>query len=194
MDSILIDPQQLINFSLLPVLSERIRAIMRAQRYTKGVCLLQPGQSDTDLHYIVNGVVRGFNHELDKEKIRDVTLWLASANDLANDVNIFFLNQPSAIYVEALEPTVVVALPKKELNNLFIEHPEMNEIGQKLLQRHTVNTDRRVQILQTRNAHKRIELFNTYYPSLANRIPQKHIASFLNIHPVTLSRIRGERG
>jgi CRP-like cAMP-binding protein len=193
MNSFLSELAQLTVSPLNSAIVDRINAAITTKHHAKGVCLLQSDQTDTEIRYVISGVVRGFHYEQEGEDIRDVTLWLASTNDIATDLGSVFLHKPSAAHIEVLEPTVMVTMSKKELDGLFADLPEMNEIGRKLLQKYVINMDHRLQILQTRDAHKRVELFNTHYGALNNRIPQKHIASFLNIHPVTLSKIRGEK-
>ena len=60
------------------------------------------------------------------------------------------------------------------------------------LQRHAAAKDQRIAGTLTDSAEERYETFLGRYPSIAQRVPQWMLASYLGISPGTLSRIRGK--
>lgn len=116
----LIELGQLTASPLNWAIVDRINAAIATKHHAKGVCLLQPNQTDTELRYVLSGIVRGFHYEQEGKDTRDVTLWLASTHDIATDLGSVFLSKPSAAYIETLEPTVMVTVSKKELDGLCL--------------------------------------------------------------------------
>lgn len=172
---------------------EKLRTVAKINRYSRGICLLQPEQTDSELRFVKQGTVRGYHYEHDEGELRDITTWVASANDFATDMSSFFLRQPTATYIEVLEPTLIVSVSNRALDGLFQGQPDTGLIIRKLMEGHIVHLEQRLRLLQTRDVHKKIDLFYQFYGRSAHHLSQKHIASFLNIHPVTLSKARAER-
>jgi CRP/FNR family transcriptional regulator, anaerobic regulatory protein len=61
------------------------------------------------------------------------------------------------------------------------------------LQRHAVAKDQRIVNALSESAEDRYEEFLKTYPSIAQRVPQFMLASYLGVSPETLSRIRRNR-
>ena len=181
--------------SISPETLEKIHSIAKVYRYSRGSYLLQPNQIDTELRFIVSGIVRGFHYEEDEDgqDVKDVTTWLAAEHDFATDMSSFFLRQPTTTYIEVLEPILIISVSRHDAEPMLQDQVDSMRISRKLLELHISHLEQRLKLLQIRDAHKKIDLFYHYHGCLANRVSQKHIASFLNIHSVTLSRIREER-
>lgn len=74
----------------------------------------------------------------------------------------------------------------------MVEFPELNLHFRKVYQYYLTVYDARVYLLRQKNAEKQYKVFLKRYPKLANRVHIKYIAQYLNIHPVTLSKIRNK--
>jgi hypothetical protein len=89
--------------------------------------------------------------------------------------------------VEALENAEVYIL---ELNEFILE--EAIEPLKHIFCKYILQNESLELIHSTKEPAIKYELFLKAYPSLANRVPQKFIASLLQIHPSTLSKVRGK--
>ena len=96
---------------------------------------------------------------------------------------------PSRITISAIEESEVFAFPYKAFVHLSINHPSWEKIALNQLKEHFLFKERREFELLTYDATERFESFAKDYPDLVSRVPQKEIASYLGINPVTLSRI-----
>ena len=97
---------------------------------------------------------------------------------------------PSSITIEAMERSVVLALPAYALypylqNNLNLMRI-YNQMLWVSLKEHWENKMAMVQY----SAMERYQWFLRRYPGVIDRVPHRHVASFLGITPVSLSRIR----
>jgi len=87
----------------------------------------------------------------------------------------------------------VVAIPAEPLFTLFEKHHDLERLFGKLIQQTYVETLKRLESIQFLTAEERYGKLIEEKPELIQKIPLKHVASFLGITQVSLSRIRGQR-
>jgi CRP-like cAMP-binding protein len=103
-------------------------------------------------------------------------------------------DSPVGFFVDALEDSRVWVVPIAPLMNALADHEAWAE-----LQRHTLcallddKMQREQAFLQT-SARQRYEALLRQHPSWADRIALKHLASYLGITDVSLSRLRSDMG
>jgi CRP-like cAMP-binding protein len=101
-----------------------------------------------------------------------------------------FTGERSKYYVEALEDSEIFVITKERLEELFTQIPVLNIYFRKLYQNAIVSqNDRLLNILSTK-ADERYLRFIKKYPTLEGRLPQYHIASYLGVTPVFLSKMK----
>jgi CRP-like cAMP-binding protein len=102
------------------------------------------------------------------------------------------LNEPSELYIKALEKTTVILL-----NNNFTQlaksfNPNYTKFNEIALHKHIYQLQKRIISLMADSAEKRyLKFVDTYY-NITLRVPQLMIASYLGITPEGLSRARRE--
>ena len=165
---------------------EVIREVFIPRRYRKGQYLLQQGDVCKCMGFIVKGAMH--QYALD-DKGGEITISLPIENWFAGDRDSFYRETPSIYSVEAWEDCDLLLLPKVNLHRL-LQIPAFIEMRIKLDENHTIATQKRLLSQIGAGAEKRYEDFLLAYPQLANRFPQRMVASFLGITKETLSRIR----
>ncbi len=105
----------------------------------------------------------------------------------------FITQKPSQLFLEALTPSVLIAISKPDFEELFNQFPEFYKweacfLEQILFGRLTRETE-----MLTYSAKERFEAFMQRCPSELLKIPQKYLASYLNMQPETFSRLRAQR-
>ena len=93
-------------------------------------------------------------------------------------------------YVETLEETAFVSFEMEDLMPLILQHPELTAIFVRRISEAYAEQSSHRRILFHTSAAERYQWFLSSYPGLIDRVPHKCIASFLNMTPVTLSRLR----
>lgn len=92
--------------------------------------------------------------------------------------------------VQALEPTTLWVADYDRLEALSEDYPDWTRIELNLIKAVFVkNAKHEAQLLLSDGA-RRYRWFCKEYPELLERLPQYHIAAFLGITPVSLSRLR----
>ena len=103
------------------------------------------------------------------------------------------LKTPSPLYIGALENTSLLIADYNDVEKLYKEKPLLNRLGRILVEFAWIGKERRETQLIMTDARERYKTFIDEYPGLEQRIPQYHIASYLGITPVQLSRIRSSK-
>lgn len=151
----------------------------------KNTYLLNEGETCKDLAFVQKGCLRLYYLKEDIE----VSVWFAFPQSSAIEIYSFISGSPSNYFLQAIEDTEVLYLPKTELTKLYSHQPKMQEMMRKFWEDVILNLLERFTALQTDSAEKRyIELLKK--PDYLEAIPQKYLASFIGVTPTSLSRIR----
>ena len=109
--------------------------------------------------------------------------WLSDTVSLASKT-------PSQYFIDAIEDSEVLLLELASHQRLLEEVPAYAVSFGAGVQRHAAAKDRRIVTALSASAEERYLEFMSTYPSIALRVPQFMVASYLGISPETLSRVR----
>ena len=156
--------------------------------YPAKTLLLKEGEIAHSIFFVKKGCLRaGFT-----EGAREITFQFFFENDRIASFESFMTSSPSDLFIETVEPTTVVILKKKDFDFLMHKFPEIKEILLQIITRRFKHYARLFHSHIRNNPKQRyLELLNNE-PRIVQRIPQKYIASYLGITPVSLSRIRSK--
>lgn len=147
--------------------------------------LLREGQVCKDIIFVQQGCLRLYNISNEIE----TSVWFSFEHSSAIEIASFISEKPSSYFIQAIEDSEVLLLPKSELNKLYTTHPKMQEMMKNFLEDVVLNLINRFTALQQDTAEKRyIDLLSK--PAYLQKIPQKYLASFIGVTPTSLSRIR----
>ncbi len=102
----------------------------------------------------------------------------------------FLDGAPSHYFLEALTPSILLRTTKKQYDSWFDRYPEFNYWGRIAHQQLLIGRVKREIELITLTAGERYDAFMMRCPQPLLTIPQKHLASYLNMTPETFSRLR----
>jgi CRP-like cAMP-binding protein len=100
------------------------------------------------------------------------------------------VNMPLPINVQALEDSTVLVISIELVQKLLDDNLEIIRLYNRLLIQSLTQHWEDKMALHQYDAAQRYAWFLKRYDGLIDRVPHVHIASFLNISPVTLSRLR----
>lgn len=159
------------------------------KNFSKSEEIQSIGATCKTIYFMVSGVGRIYYL---KDGV-EVTEYFAFSNDLIVRAESLFTKTPSKKAIQALEESIVVAIPAEPLFGLFDRHPDLERLFRLLVQNAYVETLRRLENIQFLTAEERYQKLLEEKPELIQKIPLKHVASFLGITQVSLSRIRGQK-
>lgn len=114
----------------------------------------------------------------------------AAENDWIADIGSFHSGKPSALFIEALEPSIILQIKQQDLYFLYTNILKLNSILRVIIENNYVELQNRVLQNISSTAQQSYRTFLEQYPSLAQRLPNNQIASYLGITPEFLSKIR----
>jgi CRP-like cAMP-binding protein len=158
--------------------------------YTKGTIIVNIGQVNDKMYFIENGMLREFSYQ-DEEQDEEQTFThrLMYENNFVYLVESFLDQKPSTTALEVIEKAKLWVISKQNIDKLYIEFPQMNLVGRLIVEQNLKKYERYIGMLR-QSPEARLDWFYHFHPELANRVPQKYIATYLNITPSTLSRVR----
>ena len=106
------------------------------------------------------------------------------------DRNSFMTGTPTPYFIDALEDSEVLLFEDASMQKAIAYIPAMAAQYQEGLQRHGTANEKRIVSSLSATAEERYDNFLKTYPTIAQRVPQHMIASYLGVSPETLSRIR----
>lgn len=154
----------------------------------KNHLIINAGKVERSLYFIEQGIARAY---LDGPENR-ITFWFGMEGDVILSYHSYINNQPGYENIELLEPSQVYELKTEALHNLYAQHTELANWGRKLAEIELVKTEERYIARLFKSAKERYTELLVTYPNLVQRIQLGHIASYLGVTQVTLSRIRSE--
>ncbi len=164
---------------------EEITNKFKSKIVKKNNYLLRQGDTCKDLVFVQKGCLRLYYLKDDIE----VSVWFAFQQSSAIEIYSFISENPSNYFIQAIEDSEVLYLPKTELNKLYQSQPKMQEMMRNFWEDVILNLINRFTALQKDSAEKRyLDLLNK--PAYLETIPQKYLASFIGVTPTSLSRIR----
>ncbi|HMB22564.1 MAG TPA: hypothetical protein VKP08_07045, partial [Anaerolineales bacterium] len=114
----------------------------------------------------------------------------AMENGFAGSFHSLTLHEPCGFFIQALERTETIVLPNQLLNELYDRHPCWERFGRKMAEHLVIIKEAREKELLLDSLEVRYQRFLKEFPGLVDRVPQYHIASYLGVTDVALSRIR----
>ncbi len=166
---------------------ERCKRFFSARKLRKRQFLLQEGEVDRAIAYVVRGCLRIYTVDAKGE---EHLIQFAIEDWWASDLQSFLTGEPGTYNIEALEETQLLLLDRDAREHLLEMVPKMERFFRLLIEANHVATNRRIACALSATAEERYLDFLKTYPALVQRIPQKYIASYLGITPQSLSRIR----
>lgn len=168
---------------------QQLAAVLKSKTVGKGEVLLSEGEVCQQAFFVEKGLLRSFSiDETGKEHI----IQFAPENWFLGDRSSMYFNQPSDFFIEAIEETRIVLFGTDFVSHASEISPTFRLYNEKLLHKHTLHMQRRINLLLGASAEKRYLDFIKLYPDLLLRVPQWMIASYLGITPESLSRVRKE--
>jgi len=114
----------------------------------------------------------------------------AADNEWIADIGSFHSGKPSKLFIEAVEASVVLQIEQQDLYFLYRNVPKLDRIFKVIIEDKYVELQNRLLQTISSTAQERYLAFLDEYPTLASRLPNTQIASYLGITPEFLSKIR----
>ena len=155
-------------------------------RYKKGECFCRTGESKSPLGFIQTGIFK--YSVIDSEGNERVTGLVFGGTPVGDYLNLVS-NNPARTDIVAVTNADVFVCDSRVVSHLFLENPSVYAQTAEALFRQTY--DRFLDLYRKSPKDRYLELLATC-PEILQKVPLKELASYLQITPTHLSRIRKE--
>ncbi|WP_423894855.1 Crp/Fnr family transcriptional regulator [Candidatus Pelagadaptatus aseana] len=145
------------------------------------------GSVATHHYFVVKGLVR-FYYITPEGK--ELNKGFYGEDYIAGSLSAMIMEEPNRFAIETLEPSIVIDLPLKQIHAVSGPGTAWERLVNHCCQLMLVRNERREAELLTLTAKQRFLQFVRNFPGYLERIPQYHIASYLGITPVALSKYK----
>lgn len=163
-------------------------SILVPHKLLRGHNLVSEGDICDSLFYIEHGLVLQYYR---KNNVT-VTEHISHEGDMVICIESFFLKEPSRIVATMLEPGVVYGIPRNSLESIASRSFEICKLLFAIEERSLIISQRKADIIRFETAKERYIRTLKENPEIIRRAPLHHVASFLQMTPETLSRVRAQ--
>ena len=163
-----------------------LESILVPMKFQKGEVILKEGEVCKNIYWVVKGVVRQFYFKNGKE----LTEYMAVENTICMSIESLFKELPSHQQIQAIEPSIIFALPKAKLEKEAVRNVNIQMLYRKILEESLILSQVHADMLRFESAQERYAKLVKRSPQLVLRAPLVYIASYLQMTPETLSRVR----
>lgn len=163
-----------------------LESILVPMKFAKGEMILSEGEVCENIYYIERGLIRQFYFKNGKQ----ITEHLGEDRTIFMCIESLFREEPTKLQVEAIEPTTVYALPKRRLEQVALHNVNIQILYRKILEESLIISQVHADLVRFETAQDRYKKMCKLCPQVILRAPLVYIASYLQMTPETLSRVR----
>ena len=163
-----------------------LESVLVPMKFQKGEIILGVGEVCSHIYWIQKGLVRLFYYKNGKE----LTEHMAVENNIVMSIESLFKEVPTQLQIVALEPTIIYAMPRSVLEQVAMKSVNIQILYRKILEESLIQSQVHADMLRFETAQDRYIKLVKRHPQLVLRSPLVYIASYLQMTPETLSRVR----
>ena len=156
------------------------------REFEKRTKVIDMGEVERYLNIVAWGLVRKYL----PVRNREIIIQLASEGHIVHSDLSFHFRTGSSCVIETIEPTVFFSVSYESLQEAYDLFPKAERLGRLLMSDLFVKKDNRFFDQLRKNTRERFLDYVQSHPQMMQRVPQKYIASYLNIKPETFSRLK----
>ncbi len=177
--------------NLSPITDEAwadLQLLFEPLELNKNEYLVREGSRVNSCYILIEGVIRVFYNNEGNEYNK--TFFIPGM--FPTPLTALLSDSPSSLSYQSLLHSKLIAFSYKGFTDLFEKHRCLESLMLKILEQVWIKKEKHDIQMVTNEASSNYLIFRQDYPDLENKITQYHIASYLGITPIQLSRIRSQ--
>jgi CRP-like cAMP-binding protein len=163
-----------------------IALFFEIRHFEKKVKVVKLGEVDQYFNIIMKGLARKYMISRKKE----ITLQLSTEGHMIHSELSFNLQIPSDCIIETIEPTTFLSISYENIQLIYGRFPKTERLGRLIITEMFIKKDFRDFAQLNKTTRERFLEYLQDHPDMLQRVPQKYLASYLNIKPETFSRLK----
>ena len=164
-------------------------SFFRLLKVKKNEFLVSPGKINSKIYFVTSGCLRIF---FLTENGTEATRLFVFENQFATALVSFVTASQLLEFVQAVEETTVLSINKTDFYHLLEIIPQWEKLYRHYLEYAYVTNTNRLMSFITSGALERYQQLLDQNPIVVKRLSNKMVASYLNISPETLSRLKSK--
>jgi CRP-like cAMP-binding protein len=161
---------------------------LKVKEYKRNDYYLSAGEIEHQIGFITKG---SFKWYYINTKGEEVNFHFFFDNDFVVEFRSFIMQKPSQMFIQAMEDTEVILLPKRDkVLELYAKSHNWEQFGRIIAETVYAQSALRVQDFLFRSAEDRYRNLLKQHPDIFQRVSLSNISSYLGIQGPSLSRIR----
>ena len=156
------------------------------RHFNKKSIITYTGEVENYINFIDSGLVRKYYKKANEE----INTQISYEGHIIHSQESFHSRIPSEYSIETIEPTELTSITYECLEKIYSSSEKMQRLGRLVITATMVLKDKWQSQLVKLSPRERFISFVTKHPELMQRVPQKYLASYLNIKPETFSRFK----
>jgi len=169
-----------------PKVFDAVLPFLETKELETGDFLLEQGKICRHISFIESGLVRLYYLNDGKE----VTYCFCRENEITTAYSSLISQKESELSIQAVESCKLIMLKYEALQKLYATDLFWQQVGRLAAEREFMRTDCHNRFLRDHSAMEKYQSVLDDDPELLQRVPLNHLATYLQIAPETLSRIR----
>lgn len=159
------------------------------KNYKVKTILLSSGEIANCTYFVNSGILRSFNIN---DNIIEHVLHFACQGWWIGDMYSYISEKPGNLFIEVLEDAEVISISKENHQILYREIPKLERFFRILAENSLVAHQERLMDNLSLTAEERFEKMCKKYPSLIQKVAQKHLASYIGVTPEFFSKMKNK--
>ena len=156
------------------------------RHFDKKSIITTAGEVENYINFVNSGLVRKYYKKANEE----INTQISYEGHIIHSQESFHSRTPSEYSIETIEPTELTSITFECLEKIYSSSEKMQRLGRLIITATMVLKDKWQSRLVKLSPRERFIEFVTKHPELMQRVPQKYLASYLNIKPETFSRFK----
>lgn len=163
---------------------QKLLALTLLEKYPAHTILLKSGEYSNQVGIVIEGLIRVYD-------TNDRSVHFVCEGQIYGSMDTLALRRPSKYNFETLEETKMFILNNDELEGLILTNPNIGILLLNYWKQTAIGFFNNLNSFIKYSPEERYEFLIKKQPHLVLRVKSKYLASYLGMHPVSLSRVKG---
>ena len=174
---------------LTPQELQELEQYLDVSDHVKGDCLTHQGDRNLDVIFVLDGILK---RSVANQHAKEMILRFTSERYMEATYTSWKLDKAANFSIIAVTKTRVAKIPMQQWVHFIAKKPHLKELFELEVMRIMSSIMSHAITLHLLDAPGRVHRFLRKHPELFDRMPKKELASYLNLSPETLSRLKNQ--